>query len=1189
MKFLNKNISLLLITLILISVSNIIVLSQDNTTIDLDKTNIENTNEIKQTQQLEISVSTESTSSTENKQTPSIIQDSSILVNKSEEQVSTINKNDSNEKIESEFDLVEVESKMDSPIKDSQENNSERKITSNNETNEDYKEQENSSNNTNEEPVKEASITFNGGSSEGNIGTSSSGEVKIIEQTTSSQSNSSTNIENQKENITQEELSKSDLNESNPKYSDTIQMLKTVEAISLALEQENTENKEDNPIEKRYLECHIEDDSDLMNYEGLMPEEINCDNQIQKKEIKHNETEKIVILNSSVEIDNPIRLYTDIIPTKINEFTKIEVYSKVEAKLLDNITYYDTNNDELFDRISWIVPHLSEQEYRIKISFNPIDFSENLTLVSTFPINNSLVANPINFNFNIGYFNLSRLKCKLIIDNLNSHQNLTDFNPALNLSLIWPTNLINGNHKWDLICKDNDKEKSISGYFIINDTFSLDIENKVYLPGENIRLRFDSKPTQTRLILKKPNGNEVILNNLNGPYPMEYNISGSEISSPGVYTVNLTSYYYEQPYSISKNFSVAKIDITPNKLELNSNENLTLDIRIDSPVEKISSIINYFGEGALDISYFSINENNINITSSHKYALPGTFYIKSNITIDGRVFSIQKGPIQVTNNIDSTDPEITLIGPENEAIIKSSTLTFSYKASDNIKLANCTFELYNNSGMFGVLIYSKTEINPENNKIYEIPMQEFHNGEFSWYIECYDNSSNHNENKRDFTIDLNNNLLTSNQLNEDDNEDEENEKNTSYSYSQKEEVDSLLSSLQDFMDKKETYSMDQKNVLLLLGLENDLGYFNKRLRQIDQDLGNNLKYVSDQVQKEKKIQEINNEISDIKNKLPLDVRIIKQQEFVKNSITNDLESVLNNYLSSKGNEIDKDIIKNLVETNLEFQKYLSVSTKVYQVEIEYKEKTKKITLISKKINIQNDSFEEIMEIIPGELISDINNTVFLSLPIEKQGNSVLISKKDLNENNELVYYIEKEIEPKEFEKTDTILFKEIYIKEVKITGFFLLSDLKFDNWLTYLMLIILGLFIIYLIFISIKRYRIYMWKKEEDGSRIFKYVKEAKKAIKREDIETAREKYHKIKEIYPLVPKGCRKHLYKDIKNIRIYIDKKDINALIKEYELAKKDKRTDDATRFYENIKKTYVKLPKKERLKVKNKLFKD
>jgi hypothetical protein len=118
---------------------------------------------------------------------------------------------------------------------------------------------------------------------------------------------------------------------------------------------------------------------------------------------------------------------------------------------------------------------------------------------------------------------------------------------------------------------------------------------------------------------------------------------------------------------------------------------------------------------------------------------------------------------------------------------------------------------------------------------------------------------------------------------------------------------------------------------------------------------------------------------------------------------------------------------------------------------------------------------------------------------------------------------------------------------------------------------------IYLITFFIQKIKWHNWKKEENVLRILHLIKEGKKNIGEKDINTAKEKYHKMREIYPLIPEACKKKIYKEIKIMRVAIDKSEIFGLVKEYEEAKKQKRGEDAALFYKDIQLIYKRLPKK------------
>jgi hypothetical protein len=73
-----------------------------------------------------------------------------------------------------------------------------------------------------------------------------------------------------------------------------------------------------------------------------------------------------------------------------------------------------------------------------------------------------------------------------------------------------------------------------------------------------------------------------------------------------------------------------------------------------------------------------------------------------------------------------------------------------------------------------------------------------------------------------------------------------------------------------------------------------------------------------------------------------------------------------------------------------------------------------------------------------------------------------------------------------------------------------------------------------------------------------------------------------------LISEECKKYLFKDLKKIRVAVDKKDISDLLKEYFQAKDQKRIEDSKIIYQKIRQKYNGLSKKDKEKVYNKIFK-
>ena len=704
--------------------------------------------------------------------------------------------------------------------------------------------------------------------------------------------------------------------------------------ISKAVNKSSDKKNEVNQTkEKIKLICYKNSEK---SFEGKVDKNIDC-HQIEKKEIESGD-KKRVIIKSDKHIEDSIIIYTDIPEIPKNKKSAVKIYWKNNNnKEITQINFYDKNNNGLFDRISWVVPHLSEQIFEIIINFTTHTLSSEIEINVTSPKQGEVVKNPIEFKIDINYTNLSNLNCHLFID--SKYPETINFSVE-NKSIIWPHDLKDGPHNWIVECIDinTSNKKAVNGTFIINESYCVQLNNKIYLLNdtEEIKINISSKNNANVTIELTNPDNTIHKLVSNEQISSPYIINRSLITKRGLYKVNISFNNLKKPYSIIKNFSVVELQLTLNNNEITTNEEINITLAICSPIEPISSATLYFGDGD-EKTFNNIGSTDFTKTIAHSYEEPGDYTLNLTANIDERWFTIKKNGIHVNsseNGRDDEDPEIELISPEDNAVIHTQEIFFSYRATDNVKVANCTFELYNNSGPFGSLEYSQTNTNISNNEIITIRLSQFEEAEYSWRVECCDNSSNCAAKIRDFTISLNTSLLMDN-----------------LTYEHQEEVEEAISNLEEFLIKKESYDLEKLEVLDDLGISEDLTYFQKRLPQIKIDLSNNLKYLTNESLREERKKEILEEFFEIKEKIPLDVSIVDKKEFVKNSVPANLEGIIKQYLEEKN--IYKRNLKSLINLNRELQKNIKVRTKVRQVKIEYPNETKEITLVTKKIELKN--------------------------------------------------------------------------------------------------------------------------------------------------------------------------------------------------------------------------------------------
>ncbi|MCX6742536.1 MAG: right-handed parallel beta-helix repeat-containing protein [Candidatus Pacearchaeota archaeon] len=129
--------------------------------------------------------------------------------------------------------------------------------------------------------------------------------------------------------------------------------------------------------EEILINIHVTAQEYEISYETPAP-------QINETEINQKQKEIKIKGPDSVHYQN-VLAYTNISEVSESEKGKIKLYWLVNDSeiLVENITYIDSNNDSLIERIAWIVPHLSEQDFLLIIEItNAEHLDENYTFIS---------------------------------------------------------------------------------------------------------------------------------------------------------------------------------------------------------------------------------------------------------------------------------------------------------------------------------------------------------------------------------------------------------------------------------------------------------------------------------------------------------------------------------------------------------------------------------------------------------------------------------------------------------------------------------------------------------------------------------------------------------------------------------------------------------------------------------------
>lgn len=960
------------------------------------------------------------------------------------------------------------------------------------------------------------------------------------------------------------------------------------QTTNLSGEETNDNSKNDENFPEKKLYSYYTDGKKTIEIETFKEVEIN------KEEIEKNEFEKRVIISSEEHVENPLRVYVDM-PSEVLK-NQIKVFWENEnLEITDledfSVKYYDENDNGLVDRISWIVPHLSEQIFEIVIEPEFKPGSGNIKLNVSGPEDE--VSNPIIFNIEIS--NETNVECILKIEQDNclemydddclessSHDLIhqEDITEQNSISLSLP----DFTYEWKINCSYSSEEWNFNvarGNFSVNEGFSIkengiiwnENEEKIYfldLVEDEIQnsatILVDSEESPP-IKIEIFRGNNLI-KTINGDY---ISLNESILTQAGEYNLNVSFDKPSAKTTLSRKFSVVSANLNFDEGTYDVGEQL--EIQADfSEGDKVDYYWIDLGEGE---KYYFPGGNDQAFYKSYEEV--GIKKIFLNVTLKNEEkFVIEKDGILVQNSKDTSPPDITLDYPKHNSLVKNDTIFFEYRATDNVKVQNCTFILYNVS-KGEVELYTETKTNVKHNEKIEVKMKDFDNGDYEWEVKCYDNSSNMEYDFNLFEV----------YLGEGSSGTGASSSSTYDEYDQQEEVDDALGEINAFLIDIEDFDADQKEVLEDLGISEEMNFFKKRLLQIDLYFKENRRYVDTESLKKQKDEEYLEEFENIKNGIPEKIEVIDTYEYVKNSVEIDLQEIVENYMKSTNTKISNSLSRKLAKMNSDLQQEVSVEADIKEVEITYGNHTDKFILVKKKIDLKNEDYNQILEIIPKEIVESSDEVLFLvDRQVIKEDPIFEILYEDLTEDSEIIYYIldpKKSFDLKDFAKTETILFEDSF-KEVKagVTGFFSGNIITDTNPIYFALILLLLIVLIILILFVFSKYRTHAWKKEPNVVKCFDLLRQANLYIKEKDVERARENYREIRKIYPVLPPKPKSYFYDKIRELSLEIDKRDIFGLVKEYENAKKHWNKEDCLRIYKNIKKVYERLPIKYRQKI-------
>ncbi|MDA3836638.1 MAG: hypothetical protein PF542_03370 [Nanoarchaeota archaeon] len=612
--------------------------------------------------------------------------------------------------------------------------------------------------------------------------------------------------------------------------------------------------------------------------------------------------------------------------------------------------------------------------------------------------------------------------------------------------------------------------------------------------------------------------------------------------------------------SVSVQAEIIPLEIPTIQLYVDSSIELgeiaELEIGINPKERNVTKIIIKWGDGDEEaITSFSLSILGIySITKEHEYDNEDDFTILVEVDCEGDFCNSEDESIDVKEpEIIDEDPTVTLISPSNNLEIKADKVTFKFETEDDFKIDICTFELYLKEGSFKKREYTEDIANPQSGSQISIDLEDFEDANYTWYVTCKDNNSQSDDESRAFSI-------------------------QTTRYEQQKELEGLLVDLEDFIKKQDSLPLDEQKALEELGITEDLKYFNKKLIQIDLDLGNNIKFISDSTKREKRRIETIEEYEKIKEEIPQDVEIISSDEYIKNSVSIPFEEITLNYSNAKSLDLDKRKIRKLAEMNLEAQGKISTSIEIKKIRLTYADKEEDLSIIRKELKISDNSFNRVLEIFPGNFNEEIE---FKTKAGKLNENMYEINLNDLDKN-EIIYYVKEDIGINKLKDTETVLFEEFSTNRNILTGFavFNSDNMTQKSIIISVILTAIGL-IIFFFFPKKTKVKAEAYSKDPNVAKMIYLLKSSNEEIKKENIEKAKENYHEIKKIYPALPEEVKQKAYNKVEELRIEIDKREMRDLVREYETIKAFDKVK-ANAIYNKIKSKYTRLPQKFQQKI-------
>ena len=485
--------------------------------------------------------------------------------------------------------------------------------------------------------------------------------------------------------------------------------------------------------------------------------------------------------------------------------------------------------------------------------------------------------------------------------------------------------------------------------------------------------------------------------------------------------------------------------------------------------------------------------------------------------------------------IDNVAPKITLLN-KTLNIIDGETQNLNFNVVDTSRVS-CT--LYEAEGINAwIKINEIDNITNSNSIAYNISSP--NNSSIKYKIECIDTSGNNVVSEEGLINKV------------------EKTKVLELSKTQDETITTLIDEFNTLKSGIEKAGNKEKEVITLLGFDKNLKEAERFTSSVERDIdaiqnprcpGLNCNLTESE--KQKKIDELILKTKDSVEKIPISLKVISSEEFVKYPTKTDIESILKTYFVTKGKILTTSQLKSLIEKTSLLQSKLTVSTKLYNVDMEYSSGEKsQITLVKKSLDLYDK--ENVITTSKNYVLledisaSDPSAKVNLITKADKVKNDNLY-ELSLSEKN-IVYTYDRKVDSSKVKLSNTVIISTSPQTTQSFTGFAIFTSIDpKEDWayllIAFVVLIILLRFLMWFGVFSYIRKKLFSNEKEYHA--LIMLVNDSKDYLDAKDLSKALLVYKEIRLKYEQVSDNTKEKAYPQILELCSKFDEEYLKNLI--------------------------------------------